>query len=86
MLKAGGERFVTVEVIFGWFDEGGVKLRVIGIFVIVDAITFDKPADCCYICREQDRSKNEPLWDTDASLSYIILYCVRSFVRSPRNV
>ena len=33
----------------------GVKLHVISIFMIVDAITFEKLADWCYICREQDR-------------------------------
>ena len=66
----GGAKLETSDVISGWFDEGGVKLRVIGIFVIVDAITIDKPADWCYTCREQDWSKNGPLWDTRAGLSY----------------
>ena len=51
MLKAGGRRVEASEVIFGWFDEGGVKLFVVGIFVTVDDITIDKPADWCYICR-----------------------------------
>ena len=35
-----------------------------------DAITIDKLAVCCYICREQDSSKNRALWDTGADLSY----------------
>ena len=44
-----------------WFNEDGIKLSVIGIFVIVGTITIDKPGEWCYICHEQDRSKNEPL-------------------------
>ena len=58
MLKAGGARLEALEIVSGWFDKGGVKLRVISIFVMVDAITIDKPANRCYICCEQDRSKN----------------------------
>ena len=45
MLKAGGARMEALEFVSGWFDEGGVKLRDIGIFAIVDAETIDKPAD-----------------------------------------
>ena len=52
-----------------WFDEDSVKLCVIGIFVIVDAITIDKPADWCYIYHEQARTKNGSLWDTGAGVS-----------------
>ena len=70
MLKAGGARLEASEVISGWFDQGGVKLLVIGIFVIVDAITIDKLADWCYICYEQGRFTNRPLWDIGAGLSY----------------
>ena len=70
MLKAGSARPEASEVASGWFDEGSVKLCEIAIFVIVDAVTINKPADWCYICREQDRSKNGPLWDTRAGLSY----------------
>ena len=52
------------------FDEYGVKLHVIDIFVIVDAVIIDKPAEWCYICCEQYRSKKRPLWDIGAGLSY----------------
>ena len=69
MQKAGGGRVEASEVFSGWFDEGGVKLFVVGIFVTVDAITIDKPADWCYICREQHRSKNGFLWNTGVGLS-----------------
>ena len=58
MLKAGGARLEALEVVSGWFEESGVKLRVIGIFVIVNAVTINKPTDRCYICCDQDRSKN----------------------------
>ena len=46
MLKAGGARLEALEVISRSFDEGGVKLRVISIFVMVDAITIDKLTNC----------------------------------------
>ena len=45
VLKAGGTRLEVLKVVSGWFDEGGVKLRVISIFVTVDAVTIDKPAN-----------------------------------------
>ena len=61
MLKAGGARLEALDVVSWCFDEGGVKLCVIGIFVMVDVATIDKPANRCYICCEHDRSKNEPL-------------------------
>ena len=67
-MKAGGARLEALEVVSGLFD--GVKLHVIGIFVMVDAVTIDKLANRCYTCCEQDRSKNGPLWDTGAGLGY----------------
>ena len=70
MLKAGGARLEAMEVVSGWFDDGGVKLRVIGIFVMVDAVTIDKPVNRLCKCCEQYRSKSGPLWDTGVDLSY----------------
>ena len=70
MLKAGGTRLKALEVVSWKFDEGGVNLCVIGIFVIVDAVTIDKLANRCYICCELDRSKNGPFRDTGVGLSY----------------
>ena len=70
MYKTGSARLKASEVISSWFDEGGVKLCVIGIFVIVYAITIDKLANWCYMYHEQDRSQNGPLWNTGAHLSY----------------
>ena len=47
--KAGGAGLEASVVISGWFDGGGVKLHVIDISVIVDAITIEKPVDSCYM-------------------------------------
>ena len=42
VLKAADARLKTSEVVSWWFDKGGVKLHVIGIFVIADAVATDK--------------------------------------------
>ena len=42
------------------FDQGGVKLRVIDMFVIVDAVTIDKPAKRFYICCEKIGPRTDP--------------------------
>ena len=44
-MKAGDTRLEAFELVSRWFDEGGVKLHVLSIFVIADAITIDKPVD-----------------------------------------
>ena len=44
-LSNGSARLEVWNAVFRWFDECDVKLCVIGIFVIVDAITVDKLAD-----------------------------------------
>ena len=66
VLKTGAARLEALEVVSVWLDEGSVKCHVISILVIPDrpdAVTTDKPADWCYICRKQDRSKNGPFWN-----------------------
>ena len=59
-----GSRFRLV-----WRGRCGVNMSVNDILVIADAVTV-KPVDWCYICCQQDKSKNGPLWNTGAGLSY----------------
>ena len=48
----------------GGFDEAGVNIHIIDIFMIADSITFDKSQDWCCIRREEYRLKNGPFGES----------------------